>query len=99
MPSHYSITVQHTNDVGVPTGTAPLTFPVSNHDDLFKILDLVRRTDVVPSAEATEFVIGLKLFTEVLIRHRNGPPFQELWPHMGAFMKALKAMSTRPEAG
>ena len=97
MPSHYSISVQPTDCAGEPTTTPPLVFTVSNHDDLFSILDRVRGSEVVPAQEAAEFVIGLKLFLEVMIRHRTSPLFQGLWPHMGEFMKALKAMPSRSE--
>ncbi len=97
MPSHYTITVQPTDASGMPHMGAPLAFRVANHDDLFAILSKVEANAAVPAAEAAEFVIGLKLFLEVMIRHRNDALFEGLWPHMSDFMKRLKTMT--PPAG
>jgi Domain of Unknown Function with PDB structure (DUF3861) len=92
MPSFYAITVQPTDASGTPNMVEPLTFRVSNHDDLLAILRRVQANEAVPPAEAAEFVIGLKLFLEVMIRHRKDALFAGLWPHMGEFMKRLKAV-------
>jgi hypothetical protein len=40
--------------------------------------------------KTAEFTIGLKLFAEVLLRHRREPLFAELFPHFNVFMKKLK---------
>jgi hypothetical protein len=93
MPSHYAITVQPTDASGAPAMTAPLEFTVSNHDDLFTVLRKVQASEAVPRAESAEFIIGLKLLLEVMIRHRKDALFQDLWPHMADFMKRLKAIS------
>lgn len=93
MPSYYTITVQPSDASGKPDMTAPLSFCVANHDDLFAILEKVETNEAVPRAEAAEFVVGLKLFLEVLIRHRKDALFEELWQPMGAFMKRLKAIA------
>lgn len=95
MPSHYTITVQPTDASGVATADPPLTFSISNHDDLFVILSKVEASEPVPPAEAAEFVIGLKLFLEVMIRHRKAPLFEALWQPMNNFMKRLKAIPPR----
>lgn len=96
MPSYYAITVQPTDASGTPDQVAPLAFTVSNHDDLLAILRRVETNKPVPIAEAAEFVIGLKLFLEVMIRHRKDALFEPLWPHVGNFMKRLKAIGPRP---
>lgn len=70
---------------------APLEIEVENHDDIFKIIDIMKAKSVLPEDEAAEFIIGLKLFTEVMLRHRKEPLFQKLAPHMKDFMKALKS--------
>lgn len=93
MPSHYTIIVQPTDASGTPNASAPLTFRVTNHDDLFSVLSKVEANKPVPSAEAAEFVIGLKLFLEVMIRHRKDALFESLWPHMTEFMKRLKSVT------
>jgi hypothetical protein len=93
MPSYYVITVQPVDMSGAPTKIAPLSFTVSNHDDLFAILGKVEAKEAVPRAQAAEFVIGLKLFLEVMIRHRKDELFRDLWPHMGDFVRRLKALA------
>ncbi|MFT4053314.1 MAG: DUF3861 domain-containing protein [Novosphingobium sp.] len=90
MPHHFRISVQSL-DAGEPVGT-PLAFDVANHDDILEIVDKVRLRAPVPADEVAPFAVGLKLFTEVLIRHRADPLFEPLWPHVGAFMKRLKAL-------
>ena len=92
MPSFYAITVKPTDKSGTPNTVKPLTFRVSNHDDLLAIVRRVEINEPVPPAEAAEFVIGLKLFLEVMIRHRKDALFEPLWPYMGEFMKRLKAI-------
>ena len=69
----------------------PLIFTVTNHDDLLEIASKTRALQAVPDEESSEFAIGLKLFSEVLIRHRKSPLFESLWPHFGDFMKRLKS--------
>jgi len=98
MPSHYTITVQSTDSSGTPTDVPPFKFNISNHDDLFVILNKIESIEAVPIAEAPEFVFGLKLLLEVMIRHRKDALFAELWPHMSDFMKRLKALATRDAA-
>ncbi len=98
MPSHYTITVQPNDASGTRTGVVPLTFEVVNHDDLFAILRSIKANEAVPPAEAAEFVFGLKLFLEVLIRHRKDALFAELWSPMSDFMKRLKAFAPRDPA-
>lgn len=90
MAHNYRITVERLED-DVPSAVdEALVFQTTNHDDLFKILSAVRQKQLLPDDETAEFTIGLKLFTEVLMRHRADPPFRELFPHIGSFMKSLK---------
>lgn len=98
MPSHYKITVQPNDASGAPTGVAPLTFDIVNHDDLFAILRRIEANKAVPPAEAAEFVFGLKLFLEILIRHRKDALFSDLWSPMSDFMKRLKALAPNDPA-
>jgi hypothetical protein len=98
MPSHYLVTVQPTDSCGAFDTMPPLQFGISNHDDLFAILTKVETGGAVPLAEAPEFVVGLKLFLEVMIRHRQNALFKDLWPHMSDFMKRLKAIGPRDAA-
>ncbi|KAF1712292.1 hypothetical protein CSC70_01855 [Pseudoxanthomonas kalamensis DSM 18571] len=89
----YRITVEHLATAkGEPSPyPAPLQFEVGNHDDLFKIVDILRQRELFPAtATADAFAIGLKLFGEVMLENRDHPLFAELRPQFVAFMKKLK---------
>lgn len=95
MPEHhYQVTLQPIPDAAsaADAGTLPLSFDVSNHDDILAVLARVQRSGVLPAEQITPFVIGLKLFGKVLIENRQHPLFAEFAPHFGDFMKHLKGM-------
>ena len=87
----YRITVEHLSDAqGAPMSVEPLCFETGNHDDLLAIVARMRSRADFDSDTATSLAIGLKLFGEVLLTHREHPLFAEFSPHFGAFMKRLK---------
>ncbi|MGR9250753.1 DUF3861 domain-containing protein [Rhizobium leguminosarum] len=88
MPHKYRVAVEEIGDEVVTK--EPLVFEVTNHDDLLHILKLVQEKRVVPAEEAAELTVGLKLFAEVLLRHRAKPPFADFFPHVKEFMQKLK---------
>lgn len=90
MAHHYRVTVEA---IGEENTGGPLVFETSNHDELFAITDRIRSKNIVPDDEAASFAIGLKLFTETMLRHRKHPLFAELQPAISTFMKALKSTS------
>ena len=67
-----------------------LIFEVANHDDFFDIIRKVRAGGHVSDEEVAPFAIGLKLFGEIMLRHRKAPLFADLDPHFHAFVKGLK---------
>jgi hypothetical protein len=72
-----------------PPRALELTF--DNHDELFTIIDRLRQQDPFGDpAQATEFAIGLKLFSEVMLKNRSHPLFEEFWPAFRLFMAKLK---------
>lgn len=89
MPHQFRISVQSLN-AGEPAGAA-LHFDVANHDDLFEIVEKLSRSAPVPAEQVAPLAIGLKLFGEVMMAHRDSPLFAPLWPHIVAFMQRLKA--------
>ena len=89
MPYTYRITVQELGTSASPSAGV-LTFDATNHDNVLQVLSRVRERRAVPDEETAEFTIGLKLFAEVLLRHRREPLFAELFPHFNLFMKKLK---------
>mgnify|MGYP003349282491 CR=1 FL=1 len=93
----YQITVDH---IALPDGSAPpearsLQFETGNHDDILSIVDKVRQRGDLPEADATAFAVGLKLFSEVMLQHRQLPLFADFAPHFRQFMQQLKQ---RPDA-
>ncbi len=94
MPHSYTITVTPHAE-----GPAPISFDITNHDEILSIVAKITERAIVPAAEAAEFAVGLKMFTEVMLRHRKTPLFAELMPHIGAFMKRLKGIQPQSAEG
>ena len=71
---------------------APLELTFENHDDIFGIVErLQSRQLFAEPGQSTEFAIGLKLFSEVMLKNRQHPLFEELAPVFKVFMQRLKA--------
>lgn len=65
----------------------------SNHDEIFSIIERIRVKNIFENdSEAAQFALGLKLFSEINLRHRNNPLFEELNEVFPIFMKKLKSM-------
>ncbi|WP_277668222.1 DUF3861 domain-containing protein [Novosphingobium lindaniclasticum] len=97
MAHQFRISVQPL-EAGEQVGTA-LQFDVSNHDDILSVVEKARTRAPVPSEQIAAFTVGLKLFTEVMLAHRETPLFAPLFPHVAAFMKRLKAMPQNGDEG
>ncbi len=65
-------------------------FTTYNHDDIFKVLGFIQKTELVDDESAKAFAVGLKLFGEVLLENKDVPLFKEFMPQFVQFMKALK---------
>ena len=85
MPHSYRVTLCPQD------GHSPLEFDVTNHDDILQLVERIRASAILPEDEAAACLVGLKLFGEVMLRHRTDPLFADLFPHFGLFMKRLKA--------
>lgn len=73
-------------------GKQSLSLNFDNHDDLFQIFEVIQSKQIFENKEtATEFALGLKLFTEVMLKNKNNPLFYELRPAILDFMKKLKS--------
>lgn len=96
----YRITVEHLAlpDASPPPVSPPLSFEAGNHDDIFAIVARMRRRGDLPEADATAFAVGLKLFSEVMLHHRELPLFASFAPHFRAFMQTLKRGPAAAEA-
>jgi len=95
MSHAYRVTVQSLPDASQSGGSRELTFDVTNHDEITQLVERVKAQRIVPEEEAAAFIVGLKLFGEVMLHHRQEPLFADLFGHFGAFMKRLKADASR----
>lgn len=89
--NQYRLTLEATS-LKEPIEPLPTTiFAFENHDNLFKIIELAKTKKIfAKEGDAVEFALGLKLFTEVVLRNKQHPLFEELQPAIGSFMKRLK---------
>lgn len=78
---------------GTP-GEQSITFEFENHDNIFSILEMEGvQSKFSSKADFTEFIVGLKLFSEVMLRDKNNPLFEDFFPAFMQFMKKLKSKS------
>lgn len=94
----YEVTLKHIADTqGSPsTYTDILSFNTYNHDDIFNVLQVIQNSQMLDAEAAKSFTVGLKLFSEVMLEHKNLPLFKDFMPHFGQFMKALKQTVKTP---
>ena len=89
MPEHkYRITVEELGQ-GEP-GKAPICFEVSEHDDVYVIVDKIKSGNNLEADKACAFGVGLKLFAGVVRSMRRESPFAEIAPHLMDIMKIIK---------
>ncbi|AJC81932.1 hypothetical protein IE4803_PA00288 (plasmid) [Rhizobium etli bv. phaseoli str. IE4803] len=99
MPHLYHLSLKHLADQkGNSVGETVCEFDFHNHDDLAKIIQKAKDNGVVPESEVFEFCLGLKLLTKIAMKHRDEPEFAEFFPHLGTFIRAIKAPRTRETA-
>ena len=83
--------LQQTNGDTSADKNLELTF--ENHDEIFNIIERLQEKDPFGNKQqATEFALGLKLFTEVMIKNRKHEMFEELSIAFPLFMKKLKSL-------
>ncbi|MDA6068244.1 DUF3861 domain-containing protein [Flavobacterium sp. AC] len=64
-----------------------------NHDEVFSIIEKIKDKNIFEDPnDATQFALGLKLFSEVKLKHRKNPLFDELNEVFPVFMKKLKSL-------
>jgi len=69
---------------------APLRFEVENHDNILAIVKRLEQRPDFTEDEAKAFGVGLKLFSEVMLKNKQKPLFANFMPHFIDFMKELK---------
>lgn len=70
----------------------PIELAFDNHDNIFTIIERMKKRDLFKTQDqAIEFAIGLKMFSEVMLKNRDNELFSEFRPAFGDFMKKLKS--------
>lgn len=89
----YRVTLEHLQAAreGQPLQPNPLTFETVNHDELFGIVEKVSQKVALDADEVTSLAIGLKLLSEVILRHKNEAPFTDMWPSMVDVISRIKS--------
>lgn len=68
-----------------------IEFEFENHDDVLHLIELIQKKTLFTNEdENTQFIIGLKLFSDVMMKNKDNALFEELTPAFVAFMKKIK---------
>lgn len=79
------------NNKGELSDQQPVEFLFKNHDDVFKIIETLSEKDLFEEqSQVVQFVIGLKLFGDIMMRNRDMDLFADIQPAFVEFMKKLK---------
>ncbi len=74
----YRITVEKVADAkGQPVHGESISFYAANHDDILAIVNRMQERLPFDAGTAASLGVGLKLFSEVALMHRNNPLFAE----------------------
>ncbi len=76
-----------------------ITLDFTNHDDVFKIIRMAKESGGALSEDTEQFVIGLKLLTDVCMKRRKEPFFAQLQPLIKELMTLVKADVKGKSAG
>jgi hypothetical protein len=93
----YRITVEMLSPE--PATSAPLQFETENHDDIIAIANRMNGRFDLDEESAKSMAIGMKLFSEIVLKNRAREPFSTIRPALAEFIKAMKAArTTEPSA-
>lgn len=67
-----------------------LEFQTESPEDILSIVEKLKQHPDFEGDDAATFGVGLKLFTSIMMKHKDNPMFQELMPAFKNFMKGLK---------
>lgn len=94
---HYRITLEYLGGKHAgPELHAPLSFHADNHDDLFEIIQRVQQADMFDADTSAALALGMKLFSEVMLKHRHDPLFA---PILSAYRDYIDAFKQRVSQG
>jgi Domain of Unknown Function with PDB structure (DUF3861) len=87
----YKFAVEHLEDSkGSTIDADPLIFETRNHEDIFKIVEMMKGKMNLDEDDTTTLAVGLKLFGEVMLKNKDNALFKQFNPHFTNFMKELK---------
>ena len=91
--NQYKLTLEYLkNSKGEEMQEPPIELLFQNHDNIYNILKVVQEKDLFgDNSQTTQFVIGLKLFGDIVMRNRDLELFKEMQPAFLEFMKKLKS--------
>jgi len=97
MSAHrYRITLEYAGGKHAgPELHAPLSFSAENHDDIFLILERARKAAMFDADTTAALVLGMKLFSEVMLMHRDDPLFE---PIRAAYREYIRGFKARTKA-
>lgn len=75
----------------VDRAAAPVSFEIDHHDDILAIVERVRAGTAFSPDDAGALAIGLKLFSEVALVHRQDPLFADIQAVLCVFIGNLKS--------
>ncbi|MBW8309984.1 MAG: DUF3861 domain-containing protein [Candidatus Paracaedibacteraceae bacterium] len=92
LKGHHRVTLDHLEPArpDQPVHPDPLIFETVNHDDLFNVVEKVRTTIALDKDEAASLAVGLKLLSEVVLRHRTDPFYVDLFNTLSTFIDQIK---------
>lgn len=92
--NEYLLTIKVTKYAnGETTLTNQLELEFDSHDEIFGIIKNVQGKHLFDGEDqAAQFALGLKLFSEVMIKNRQNPLFAAFSPAFTQFMKNLKSL-------
>jgi len=89
----YELTFKYLkNNKGEIMDKTPISLPFQNYDDIYKIIEILNEKNLFKDASQTnQFVLGLKLFGDVMMKNKDLELFSEMRPAFMDFMKKLKS--------
>ena len=80
----------------------PVVFETGNHDDIFTILESVQAARVFDRDTSAALVLGMKLFSEIMLKHKKDPLFAPMLAayldYIGPFKARLKDAKAKGQA-
>ncbi|HXP95403.1 MAG TPA: DUF3861 domain-containing protein [Telmatospirillum sp.] len=99
MKHRFKVTLERLSEQhGEKSQNDMLQFEVENHDDIFKLVDRMKNRGDFTKETSEALVVGLKIFSEVMLENRKHPLFTSFAPHFKNFMTDLKGGPQKPTA-